>query len=108
MRPDYVLSDSEGSPAVIVEAKRIEYDTKNEENWDQVDRYCSGMPAVKVLAITNGQFWTIAFPGESCRSKIQWEPDYMPLGIQTKVNENARRLYDALAASKFGWEDASF
>ena len=97
---DYMLFYKSGKSAAIVEAKRIYISTNQDEHWEQLAKYYFRASAAKVVAVTNGQFWDIAFP--YCEH-IKWESQF-PLGIQyPKTDENARRLWNALAAEKFGW-----
>ena len=97
---DYVLFHKCGQKAVIVEAKRIYISTNQEENWEQLAKYYFRASSASVVAVTNGQFWDIAFPNGE---QIEWESPY-PLGVQyPKTDQNARRLWNALAAENFGW-----
>ena len=112
--PDYVFFDPQNSPVAIVEAKKIFIDTREYENWHQLGKYHGTMESqsqtqsVKVVAVTNGQYWTIGFPDDEWEYDIRPESEN-PLAIQWQGNDgkgpevNAKRLWNALAASNFGW-----
>ena len=58
-RADYTLLDAQGDPAVLVEAKRIDVNTDDEENWWQVEDYLRRVKGARVVVVTNGQHWAI-------------------------------------------------
>ena len=114
MFPDYVFSDPQANPVAIVEAKRIFIDTREEDNWYQIGKYYGAMvgqkqiQTVKVIAVTNGQYWDIGYPDDKAEYGLREESEH-PLAIQWRGTDgtghrvNAKRLWDALAACNFGW-----
>lgn len=112
--PDYVFFDPQANPVAIVEAKRILIDTREEENWYQILKYYDAMECqkqtqtVKVIAVTNGQYWTIGYSDDKEECGFS-EESKDPLAIQWRgrygsgPDRNAKRLWDALAACNFGW-----
>ena len=90
-RADYALMDTRGDPAVLVEAKRIDVDTGEEENWWQVEDYLRRVKGVRAVVVTNGQNWII----ELRTGQHGWRPESnRPLGTP-----RARRQEDDPAPS---------
>ena len=93
-RVDYVLKDTSGKPVIVIEAKRIDVESDDDEALKQMERYLKGIPTATVAVVTNGQYWTIAR-----REGNSWEAESRrPLGIHyEKTDENAQRLWDCLS-----------
>ena len=56
-KPDYTLFDCNGEAVIVIEAKRIDGDTRYEGYNEQLADYADSYPAVDVAVITNGQYW---------------------------------------------------
>ena len=95
---DYALLDDRGNPAVLVEAKRIDVDTNDWENWEQIHGYADEVQSARVVAVTNGQYWAIQVRVRNGT----WQPESeRPLGLHWQdVGENAERLYRHLDRSR--------
>lgn len=93
-RVDYVLKDSTGEPAIVIEAKRIDVESDDELALDQMERYLQGIPTATMAVVTNGQYWNIAKrEGNGWKAESRY-----PLGLHyEKTGENAQRLWDALS-----------
>lgn len=59
-RVDYVLKDSAGEPAIVIEAKRIDVESDDGRALDQMERYLQDIPTATLPVVTNGQYWNIA------------------------------------------------
>ncbi|MYC36172.1 MAG: hypothetical protein F4X66_04575 [Chloroflexi bacterium] len=55
-RPDYTLKDEYGRAVIVIEAKRIDSNTRYEGHYKQLFGYAASYPAVEVAVITNGQY----------------------------------------------------
>ena len=97
---DYLLFDSKGNPAILVEAKNIQMDTRSEEYTDQIENYLECLPEVRVAVLTNGEFWDIRI----CEGEEKIQSDRLaPLGLNWEnKRETASRLEEALAKRHFG------
>ncbi len=93
-RVDYVLKDSTGEPAIVIEAKRIDVESDDELALDQMERYLQAIPTATMAVVTNGQYWNIAKrEGDGWKAESRY-----PLGLHyKKTDENAQRLWDALS-----------
>lgn len=92
-RVDYVLKDRNGTPVIVVEAKKISVDHEDEDAIAQVERYLEDIPDAMVAVITNGHYWTIVI-----RDGEKWNAESgKPLGLHYhKTGENAKRLWDSI------------
>ena len=93
-RVDYVLKDSTGEPAIVIEAKRIDVESDDELALDQMERYLQGIPAATIAVVSNGQYWNIAKrEGNGWKAESRY-----PLGLHYQnTGENAQRLWDTLS-----------
>ena len=93
-RVDYVLKDAAGEPAIVIEAKRIDVESDDEQALEQMERYLQDIPTAIVAVVTNGQYWNIAK-----REGNGWKPESSyPLGLHyEKTDQNAQRLWDTLS-----------
>ena len=93
-RVDYVLMCETSTPAVVIEAKRIDVESDDERALDQMERYLQDIPTAMMAVVTNGQYWEIAK-----REGNGWKAvANRPLGIHyVKTDENAQRLWEALS-----------
>ena len=93
-RVDYVLKDTAGEPAIVIEAKRIDVESDDERALDQMERYLQDIPTATLAVVTNGQYWNIAKrEGNGWKAESKY-----PLGLHyEKIGENAQRLWDALS-----------
>ena len=98
-RVDYVLFDARQQPIIIIEAKNIQWHTRNEDYWDQMDDYLECFSGLKAAVLTNGEYWDIA--KYDSRGNLYGEND-KPLGLTyPNYQENARRLFNALGKSNY-------
>ena len=98
-RVHYVLFDPRQEPVIIVEAKNIQWHTRNEDYWDQMDDYLDCFSGLHAAVLTNGEYWDIA--KFDSRGDLYPESD-KPLGLTyPNYQENAHRLYNALGKSNF-------
>ena len=102
---DYALLDDRGKPIILVEAKRIDVDTEDEENWVQTYRYTKEVETATVIVITNGQYWAIKTRDERGGTRFQasgWKKESdRPLGLHWwDTKGTAERLHRHLARSK--------
>ena len=96
---DYALLNKSGHPVILIEAKRIDVHTEDEENWEQIEDYCEAVRTVRVAVVTNGQYWAIEF--KDMRNEWMAESDY-PLGLHYRNTEaNAARLCKFLDRSNY-------
>ena len=94
-RVDYVLKDASNKPAIVIEAKRIDVESNNEDALNQMERYLQDIPTATVAVVTNGQYWTIVLREGS---GWQLESNGRPLGLHyEKTGDNAKRLWDCLS-----------
>ncbi len=99
-RPDYTLLDHQGTPVIVVEAKRIDRDTRYAGYQDKVADYGDSIPSINVVVITNGQYWDI-FYREHERVEDESRGGRKPLGLEWHdTRENAQRLYLHLRQSR--------
>ena len=98
-RLDYLLLDSAGKPAVLIEAKNILEDTRNQDFLDKMDEYLECFPEIQVGVLTNGEYWTIGIH----EGNNNWRPDRpVPLGLNWRdQGETALRLVESLAKGRF-------
>ena len=98
-RVDYVLFSPKGKPIILVEAKNIQWHTRNEEYWDQLDDYIDCFSGLEAAVLTNGEYWDIA----KCDRRGDLYPESSkPLGLTyPDYKENAQRLFNTLARSNF-------
>ena len=96
---DYALLDAKGYGVVMVEAKRIDHDTRNVGDRVQVGGYVKNVRTAKLAVLTTGEFWYIQVK----KSRGRWEAESAnALGLMwPNPEETAQRLYDALDRSKF-------
>lgn len=102
-KPDYTLFDHNGEAVIVIEAKRIDGDTRYEGYNQQLADYADSYPAVDVAVITNGQYWDIYYYDEG---KVV--PEFLesgkerPLGLHWHdVRENAMRLHRRLWKGRY-------
>ena len=98
-RVDYLLLDSEGTFVVLVEAKNILEYTDTDAFDDQLAEYVEYFPEVRVVVLTNGEYWRIVRRvGDD-----NWEPESeLPLGLHWRdQEETASRLIGDLARNNF-------
>ena len=95
---DYALLDGRGNPAVLVEAKRIDVDTNEQENWEQISGYADEAQTARLVVVTNGQYWAIRVRD----GKGDWQPESdRPLGLHWRdPGETAERLHRRLDRSR--------
>lgn len=97
-KPDYTLFDDQGEAAIVIEAKRIDGNTRYEGYLAKLADYADSYPAVDVAVITNGQYWDIYYYDEGEEEVI---PECIgengrerPLGLHWhKTRETAERLH---------------
>ncbi|MCY3693168.1 MAG: hypothetical protein OXI54_03900 [Chloroflexota bacterium] len=84
-KPDYTLLDDEGEAVIVIEAKRIDGDTRYKGYSAQLARYADSYPAIDVAVITNGQYWDIYYyddvEGEVIPEFIDENGRERPLGL---------------------------
>ena len=98
-RVDYVLFNARQEPVIIVEAKNIQWHTRDENFWDQMDNYLDCFSGLKAAVLTNGEYWDIA--KYDSRGNLHGESD-KPLGLTyPNYQETACRLFNALARSNY-------
>ena len=102
---DYALLDDRGKPIILVEAKRIDEHTEEEENWEQVYGYMRAVETARVIVVTTGQYWAIETRNERGGTRSQpsgWKKESdMPLGLHWRDTKGtAERLHRHLARSK--------
>lgn len=98
-RVDYVLFNSRKEPVILVEAKNIQWHTRNEEYWDQMDDYIDCFSGLHAAVLTNGEYWDIGV--FDSRGDLHPESD-KPLGLTyPNHHENAHRLYRSLGRNNF-------
>ena len=110
-RVDYALLGRDGSPVVLVEAKRIELSARmasnethrreREADWDQARGtlcdYLNGVRTAEVGVITNGQEWEIFSATDE-----EWVLDDKLLCLGSRwVRANARRLLQRLGRERY-------
>ena len=89
-QPDYTLYDKYGRAVIVIEAKRIDGDTRYEGYNEQLAGYAASCPTVVVAVITNGQYWDIYYKQNG---EVIPESKERPLGLHWPgTQENARRL----------------
>ena len=93
-RVDYVLKGEPDNPAIVIEAKRIDVESDDENALDQMERYLQDIPTATVAVVTNGQYWAIGL-----REGSGWKAESRyPLGLHyEKTGQNAQRLWDCLS-----------
>lgn len=97
-KPDYTLFDHDGEAVIVIEAKRIDGDTRYGGYKEQLAGYADSYPAMDVAVITNGQYWDIYYYDEGEVVPVFLESGReRPLGLHWRdTRENARRLYRRL------------
>ena len=102
---DYALLDNVGTPVILVEAKRIDGYSDDEENLDQIYNYMVEVETAGVIVSTNGQYWDIGvrneeFPRDEDRGWVKEEE--RPLGLHWRdAEETATRLFHHLDRSRY-------
>ena len=97
-KPDYTLLDDKGEAVIVIEAKRIDGDTRDEGYNKRLADYADSYPAVDVAVLTNGRYWDIYYYDEREDNVI---PEFIgengrerPLGLQWhNTRETAKRLH---------------
>ena len=98
-RVDYVLFNPKHQPIILVEAKNIQWHTRDEDYWDQMDDYLDCFSGLHAAVLTNGEYWDIA--KFDSRGDLHPESD-KPLGLTyPNYQENAQRLFNSLGKSNF-------
>ena len=95
-----------GNPVILVEAKRIDGHTEEEENWEQVYGYMRAVETASVIVVTTGQYWAIETRDEGGGTRFQpsgrKEESDRPLGLHWRdTKETAERLHRHLAKSRY-------
>ena len=91
LRPDYLLLDEEGDPAVVIEAKRIDVHSEDDLNFEQLQDYIDHLPTVHIGVVSTGHYWAIFI--DKGHGNFAREKD-LPLGLHWDDEEDtARRLY---------------
>ena len=99
--PDYTLLDHRGTPVIVVEAKRIDRDTRYAGYRDKVAGYGDSIPSANVVVITNGQYWDI-FYRERERVVDESQSGRKPLGLDwSDTRENSQRLHRHLGKGRY-------
>ena len=103
---DYAFLDSMGNPVILVEAKRIDGHTEEEENWEQVYGYMRAVETASAIVVTTGQYRAIETRDERGGTRFQpsgWkEESDRPLGLHWRdTKETAERLHRHLAKSRY-------
>ena len=101
-RVDYALRDANGSPVILIEAKRIDVLldlNQGNANDDQLLDYLDDVSRAEVGAVTNGQYWNIWVLNKSG----SWQREgRKPLGLHChEIGETAERLYTHLARENY-------
>ena len=102
---DYALMDGKGNPVILIEAKRIDGYSDDEENLEQIYGYMLDVETAKVIVSTNGQYWDIEvrddrYPRDGRRGWVA-END-RPLGLHWRdAGETAARLHRYLDRSRY-------
>jgi len=93
--PDYTLFDHNGEAVIVIEAKRIDGDTRYKGYRKQLADYADSYPAVDVAVITNGQYWDIYYYDDG-----EVVPEFLESGLERPLGlhwhdtrANARRLH---------------
>ena len=63
-KPDYTLFNDEGEAVIVIEAKRIDGDTRDEGYNERLGDYAASYPAIDVAVLTNGRYWDIYYYDE--------------------------------------------
>lgn len=114
-RPDYVLFDTDGNPAVMIEAKNTGCRAyrRFQDNPDvlepQLDGYTRRSTA-KVAVLTNGFIWRL-YDLDNARRKLSNQRIEPVIDVYREnasiskryIHEAARTLHQYLSASRFGW-----
>ena len=91
LRPDYLLLDEDGAPAVVIEARRIDVHSEDELNFEQLQDYIDHLPTVRIGVVSTGQYWSIFI--DDGNGDFVREND-LPLGLHWRdEEETALRLY---------------
>ena len=102
--PDYILLNHKGEHVIVIEAKRIQEDTRCKKHIDQAAGYANSIREARVMVLTNGQYWSIEY-GRAGAETILEDGRKMPtlegggraLGIHWyDTEDNAQRLHDRL------------
>ena len=93
LRADYAMFSDDGEEAIIIEAKRFVYDTR--DHYHQLEDYCLEAHGIRA-ALTNGEYWNILVFDQNGIAHEE-----KPIGLLWRdQRETTQRLYDLLSRDR--------